>query len=191
MWICVYYNKGTSFVWEKAAGIKNKEESWEILHQAYFRTVLMCNEQGFNVLCGFLKVCVSAAVCSGCMSQQVSYHLWGNREQAAGTMKIKLQERKIRSGSGSPENLPGFVLLCTYNTPTIITWIGPWRNVILCMNRYFSSLCMMMGRMTGRTRRRLKGQFRTFDTCFPGEPVCWMLLTHSTDPRGESMETPE
>lgn len=42
----------------------------------------------------------------------------------------------------------------TYNTPTIITWIGPWRYVILCINLYFSSLCMMMGRMADGRRRK-------------------------------------
>lgn len=53
--------------------------------------------------------------------------------------------------SGDHSRFPA--VLSTYNTPTIITWIGPWRYVILCMNLYFSSLCMMMGRMTEQRRR--------------------------------------
>lgn len=52
------------------------------------------------------------------------------------------------------------MVLSTYNTPTIITWIGPWRYVILCINLYFSSLCMMMGRMTDREEKEKKSQER-------------------------------
>lgn len=49
---------------------------------------------------------------------------------------------------------PSAALRSTYNTPTSITWIGPCRYVILCINLYFSSLCMMMGRITDQWEER-------------------------------------
>lgn len=91
-------------------------------------------------------------------------------------MKIRLLKRSRSIFHHTDRLLRTFeALWSTYNTPTIITWIGPWRNVILCgntsslraephfhildlrdaegltcMNLNFSIRCMMMGRMTDR-----------------------------------------
>lgn len=106
------------------------------------------------------------------MSQQVKIEKTGLlpslREQGAGSrhhedQTLKKEETELSLFFSYFETLLRtlqiFVVFCTYNTPTIITWSGPWRYVILCMNLYFSSLCMMMGRMTERKRRK-KGQGR-------------------------------
>lgn len=75
----------------------------------------------------------------------------GSRHHEGQTLKgTKRTKLSFPPPWNTPENTQTPVVLSTYNTPTIITWIGPWRYVILCINLYFSSLCMMMGRMTGR-----------------------------------------
>lgn len=50
-------------------------------------------------------------------------------------MKIRLlkKSRNIFHHADRPLRMSE-ALWSTYNTPTIITWIGPWRNVILCGN---------------------------------------------------------
>lgn len=74
------------------------------------------------------------------------YHLWGNSEHAAGTMKIRLWSRErhvvissteIRSHIFGVSIVAIFIIrnVITYNTPTIMTCSGPWRNVIFC-NRF-------------------------------------------------------
>lgn len=50
-------------------------------------------------------------------------------------MKIRLLKRSRNIFHHADRLLRTFeALRSTYNTPTIITWIGPWRNVILCGN---------------------------------------------------------
>lgn len=74
------------------------------------------------------------------------YHLWGNSEHAAGTMKMRLWNRErhvvissteIRSHIFGISIVAIFIIrnVITYNTPTIMTCSGPWRNVIFC-NRF-------------------------------------------------------
>ncbi len=70
------------------------------------------------------------------------YHLWGNSEHAAGTMNIKLWNREkhvVISSTEPRSHIFGISILAifvrnviTYNTPTIMTCSGPWRNVIFC-----------------------------------------------------------
>ncbi len=71
------------------------------------------------------------------------YHLWGNSEHAAGTMKIRLwnrEEHVVISSTETRSHIFGISILAifvirnviTYNTPTIMTCSGPWRNVIFC-----------------------------------------------------------
>lgn len=71
--------------------------------------------------------------CCSDKKRPLCYHLCGKREQAAGTMKIRLlkKSRNIFHHADTPLRTSE-ALWPTYNTPTIITWIGPWRNVILC-----------------------------------------------------------
>lgn len=73
--------------------------------------------------------------CCSDKKRPLQYHLCGKREQAAGTMKIRLLKKSRRVFHHANRLLRRFeALWSTYNTPTIITWIGPWRNVILCGN---------------------------------------------------------
>lgn len=83
-----------------------------------------------------------------------------------------------------PRSLRFPAVLSTYNTPTIITWIGPWRYVILCMNLYFSSLCMMMGRMTEQRRRGEKKEVRRGTGAFK-ELNVMLRRTHSWRGHGD------
>lgn len=84
---------------------------------------------------------------------------------------------------------PSAALLSTYNTPTSITWIGPCRYVILCMNLYFSSLCMMMGRMTDQGEEGGRGGGQREKLVLPKDRLksaAWCLLTHSWCSHGDS-----
>lgn len=78
--------------------------------------------------CGL--ICVSA--CQSVSSPSLREQRAGCRhheDQTVGkqsTKEAKLWNKPRGEGGNNP------MTFCTHNTPTIMTWIGPWRNVIRC-----------------------------------------------------------
>lgn len=113
---------------------------------------------------------------AGCRHHEDQTVKTKDTDKMSGFFPSVVEPLEIRSAQ-SPSAAP----LSTYNTPTSITWIGPCRYVILCMNLYFSSLCMMMGRMTdqgreGEERGRAEGEVSVAKGPFEW---CSLVFTHS------------